>query len=286
MRVTVPNPQYEYRECYACGAAATNQQDQQFSGNWHANRHTKAPQIILNYLCQKCYDHFLGYHERYAKAKQQFENNQVEMTTCACGCGKTFPKYNRFGNEKKYYWASHVINDVKQSMFKRKVFIQCRCGCGGFTRHYLDHGRQTFYYINGHYARTIKDDGNRTITLNCANPIDQRHNMLRLYGYLKKNGCVVNDAICKNAKKFFLVPLDGNHYNIDIENYVVLCNSHKLLKARRKLTTMAELQAIRHNFYNAMQGKRKKRIWYDIPKLPEIEMRKVLSQEQGDFRRT
>lgn len=279
MRIYIPDDdRFGYKACYACGTIR--------SSIWHANRHYKQKQIILHYLCQQCYDHIIYYPQRYAEPKRQFENQEVEMTTCACGCGKTFPKYNRFGAEKKYYWASHVNNDVKRSMFKKRVFIQCRCGCGEYTRHYLERGNQTIYYINGHHARIMKEEGNRIIHLNCPVESDQRHAILSLYGYLKANGCAVNDAICKGSKQLFLVPLDGNHYNTDIENFVVLCGSHKMLKHTRKLTSLAEILAIKHTFYDQRYGAGagKRRRWYTPAEVPGIEMRKVLSEEQGHFR--
>lgn len=278
MRIHIPtDDRFGYKECYACGTLRPNK-------NWHLNRHIKEPKIILHYLCQQCYDQLIWYPTRFDKIKKQMKENK-EMVYCACGCGKQMPKYNQFGAEKKYYWASHVSNDVKRTAFKQKVMVQCRCGCGQYIHHYRKSGNKVMYYVNGHYARTVKENGifEKPVNINDRDPRAQRYNILKLYGYLKKNGCVVNDAICKNSKQVHLMPLDGNSYNIDIENYVVLCSSHKLLKTFRKLTSMPEILAIKHTFYYEFKGGRRR--WYQKTKLPDIQMRKVLSQEQGDFGR-
>lgn len=277
MRVYIPTTdKFGYKQCYGCDSLRT-------SITWHANRHIKEPRIILHYLCQSCYDAIIWHYKRYDKIRKDVAEKN-EIVSCACGCGKQFPKYNQFGKEKKYYWASHVINDVKKTAFKEKVYVQCRCGCGQFTKHYPGRGKRISYYVNNHYQRTMKENDHNPINLNDPNIHSQRHNVLRLYSYLKKNGCAVNDALCKNAKHLYLMPLDGNHYNTDIENYVVLCDSHKLLKTFRKLTTMSEILAIKHTFYTEFKGG--KRRWYQKASIPGIEMRKILSQEQGDFRRT
>lgn len=274
MRIHIPDDdRFGYKVCYACGTLRTP--------SWHANRHPKANKIILHYLCSQCFDHFIWYPQRHDPSlRADVREKLKEMTTCACGCGKQFPKYNRFGVEKKYYWASHVSNDVKRSMFKKRVFIQCRCGCGQYTRHYLERGNKTIYYCNGHHARVTKEEGNQTINLNCEDEREQRYNVLKMYGYLKKNGCIINDDICKKAGKIYLVPLDGNIYNTDIENYVVLCSSHKLLKTFRKFTTLAEILAIKHTFYERGYGKTGRRRWFKAQDVPGIEMLKV-PEKQG-----
>lgn len=254
---------------------------------WHLNRHIKERRIILHYLCDPCYHHLIRYPQRCNEVKKEVAEKQ-EIVECACGCGKTMSKYNQFGAEKKYIWSSHKLyhEEIKRNQQRRNVFIQCRCGCGRYIRHHLERGTKTVYYANGHYQKVRKeiDHNPYPIDLNCSSPILQRHNVLRLYGYLRKNGCIINDAVCKNSKQVYLVPLDGNHYNIDIENYVILCNSHRLLKAFRKLTSLAEILAIKHDFYDEFRGG--KRRWLQKSSIPGIEMRKILSQEQGDFRRT
>lgn len=268
MRIHIPtnDNEFGYKSCYACGTIT--------SGSWHANRHPKQKQIILHHLCQHCYDHFIWYPQRYDPLRKEFEE-QPEMVQCACGCGKEMPRYNRFGVEKKYYWSSHATFDIKASMFKKRVFIQCRCGCGEFTEHYPERGSRRSWYINGHHARVLKEEGNRIVNLKCQDVSDQRRNVLKLYGYMKKNGCIVNDDICKKSGHLYLVPLDGNHYNTDIENYVVLCNSHKLLKSFRKLTSLAEILAIKHTFYEKGYGTGGRRRWFKAPEIPGIEMAKI-----------
>lgn len=269
------------RLCRSCGCGIHDCG----SKSWLKNIDVKSGEVI-GWLCHRCYDTVIRYPIRHIETKKAFESDTVEKIPCACGCGKMIPKYNRFGNPKKYYWSSHKRIDVGMSKIKSMVMVQCRCGCGQYTKHYLRRGKQVMYYINGHYGKELRIFHRYDTPLDLDRILDgrdARYKAARLYGYMRQRGCMIHNDIC-GGNNLYLSPLDGNYWNFDIENWVVLCGTHKLLKQKRKLKSIPELLAVRHDFTD--NPLTKKRRWFK----PNIvthspEMRKVLSTERGDYGR-
>lgn len=205
-----------------------------------------------NALCSSCYERIIRYKNRCEQIAKEVTLKQ-EMVQCACGCGKTFPKYNQFGAEKKYFWSSHAQYDYRDKQLQKKVFVQCRCGCGQYLRHYLDNGTKIMYYKTGHAAREPgghKVNPLESITEQTKHPDRRyRHIINILYGYLKNNGCSIANDICSSGGRVYFHPIDNNWKNIDIENYIVLCGSHLHLCKNRRWGP-EELQAMSKTIVN------------------------------------
>jgi hypothetical protein len=71
---------------------------------------------------------------------------------CACGCGKSFEKYDKQGRPRKYTEkCAHKWRKGLRS-FDINIKIFCACGCGAELSKYDKYGRER-KYISGHNGR-------------------------------------------------------------------------------------------------------------------------------------
>lgn len=233
-------------------------------------------------------------------------HNKDPMGICECGCGEQFIKYHpgkvvtRFKRGHQYKspdWAGWCYKWDRP--WHNVELISCACGCGEKIPRYDVQGTE-HRWKEGHHLewlhKKIKGvlQGIRTPD-DKLKSVHQRQARARYYYFNFYNGkreCIINDKqIC--TKKLCMFFIDGDTFNFAKENISMMCLGHCMLMKRYGLE-LNELRSIKSDFDMGPGNKHRWRRWLKNRDRCYMElksgyskpaMRKVLSNEQGDYGR-